>query len=860
MAEKDLTFKLFGRDVSASRALQGVGSAAQRASRQIEASARTASAANQATTASTIGLGNALGNLYTAAAQQAQSMATLGLSTANSMQQAQIGFTTLLGSAQAAGDYLESLKSFAATTPFEFPGLVDASRLLLGVGVEAQQVIPIMTSLGDAAGALAIDQESFQRIMVAVSQSISSGTIKLGDMNQLMNNGLPVWKLMSEATGKSVAELQGLISKGQLLSADVLPKMFAEMNKDYGGSMALQAKTLGGLWSTLKDTLSQGLAESIQPLIPMITEGLASAIEYTAQAAAALGTAFRENEPTIRAWASAVGTGVKFVVEHGDALLDLVGAAATALGAYKAITAAQWALNVALDANPVGVVILALAALGGAFYLAWQRSEDFRVGFSKAMIAVHGAAQTLVKVVANSLAGVLNVAATVVGVFDKGMATSLHNAAARVQSIATSIDSSIQGIRDRLVNVIVATQYVEVKGLVGGKVANITRAGGNANTREDRGVSQADLAAVTRKATTGGGGPSSIRLPSTGGSAGLGGAGGGGGASTKASARQAVAEDLAGILAALKAGRKEAGKEFAQLAGDVTKAGSAAGRRIVENYAKIVLPLSSRYEAVVKQLAAAQDKLVKLRDDARKYASDVAVSIIQGSKLGSQESVAGILTSLKESIAYASQFAATLAKLRALGADATTIGQLVEAGPQQGLKLAAQLADTGKAGVAQVASLQKQLKSAASTVGVSSSQAMYGAGIAAAEGLVKGLASQQGALGKQMEKLGLAMVQAIKKALKIKSPSQVMADVGSYSGLGVIQGLRSQHAAIERESARMLGAIGSATARTAGAGAGRGPVEVHQYYFPNSVIGDAAHVQRTVRAAQRRTSAVGAAA
>lgn len=859
MAEKDLTFKLFGKDVSASAALQKVGKHAQAAARQIEASARSASAANQATTASTIGLGNALGNLYTAAANQARSMAVLGVSTASSMQQAEIGFTTLLGSAQEAGAYLESLKSFAATTPFELPGLVDASRLLLGVGVEANQVIPIMTSLGDAAGALAINQDAFGRIMVAVSQSISAGTIKLGDMNQLMTNGLPVWKLMSDATGKSVTELQALISKGQLLSADVLPKMFAQMNKDYGGSMAKQAQTLGGLWSTLKDTLSQGLAESIQPLIPMITEGLASAIEYTAQAASALGTAFRESEPTIRAWASAVGTGVRFVAEHGDALLDLVAAATTALAAYKAITAAQWALNVALDANPVGAVIIAIAALAGAFYYAWQRSEGFRVGVSKAMITVHAAVQQLVKVVAGAISGILNVAATVVGVFDKGMAASLHNAAARVQSVATAIDSSIQGIRDRLVNVIVATQYVEVKGLVGGKVANITRSGSNANTREDRGASAADMAAVTKKATTTGG-PGAIRLPSVGGGAGAGGAGGSGGASAKSTARQAVVEDLAGIVAALKKSRAEAGKAFADLARDVSKAGLAAARRIVDNYAKIVLPLSSRYEAIVKQLAAAQDKLVKLRDDARKYASDVAVSIIQGSKLGSQESVGGILTSLKESIAYASQFAATLAKLRALGADATTIGQLVEAGPQQGLKLAAQLADTGKAGVAQVASLQKQLKSAASTVGVSSSQAMYGAGIAAAEGLVKGLASQQGALGKQMEKLGLVMVQAIKKALKIKSPSQVMADVGSYSGLGVIQGLRSQHAAIERESARMLGAIGSATARTAGAGAGRGPVEVHQYYFPNSVIGDAAHVQRTVRAAQRRTSAVGAAA
>jgi phage-related protein len=41
-------------------------------------------------------------------------------------------------------------------------------------------------------------------------------------------------------------------------------------------------------------------------------------------------------------------------------------------------TAAQWLLNAALDANPIGIVIVALAALGTALYLAWTRSATFR--------------------------------------------------------------------------------------------------------------------------------------------------------------------------------------------------------------------------------------------------------------------------------------------------------------------------------------------------------------------------------------------------------------------------------------------------------------------------------------------------
>ncbi|WP_423487989.1 phage tail tape measure protein [Mycobacteroides sp. PCS013] len=48
------------------------------------------------------------------------------------------------------------------------------------------------------------------------------------------------------------------------------------------------------------------------------------------------------------------------------------------VAATKAWTAAQWLLNVALNANPVGLIITGLVALGAAVVLAYRRSETFR--------------------------------------------------------------------------------------------------------------------------------------------------------------------------------------------------------------------------------------------------------------------------------------------------------------------------------------------------------------------------------------------------------------------------------------------------------------------------------------------------
>ncbi|MGE4164213.1 MAG: hypothetical protein AB7G23_21025, partial [Vicinamibacterales bacterium] len=66
------------------------------------------------------------------------------------LQKAQISFEAMLGSAQKAEAYLRQLQQFAAQTPFEFPELLKAARGFMNVGVAAEQVIPLLTRVGDA--------------------------------------------------------------------------------------------------------------------------------------------------------------------------------------------------------------------------------------------------------------------------------------------------------------------------------------------------------------------------------------------------------------------------------------------------------------------------------------------------------------------------------------------------------------------------------------------------------------------------------------------------------------------------------------------------------------------------------------
>ena len=310
---------------------------------------------------------------------------TTGVKTAAALQQSEVAFTTLLGSTGKAKSFLADLSAFATKTPFELPGLVDASRMLVGVGQSANSVIPTLTALGNTSGALGLSQESFSRVMIAVTQTMAKGKIQAEELMQITEAGIPIWKILSSALGLPVPAIQKLSSEGKLLADDVWPKVFKQMNKNYGGAMEAQSKTLAGVWSTFMDTLKIGLADSIMPLVP----ALSSAVP---QAAEIMGSALRGIATTIQTLIPAVGGVIGFFTQFQDILVPLaagITAIVAALKIYKgtlaaislaakAYTAVQTALNIVLAANPIGLIILAVVGLVAALVVAYKKSETFR--------------------------------------------------------------------------------------------------------------------------------------------------------------------------------------------------------------------------------------------------------------------------------------------------------------------------------------------------------------------------------------------------------------------------------------------------------------------------------------------------
>ena len=77
---------------------------------------------------------------------------------------------------------------------------------------------------------------------------------------------------------------------------------------------------------------------------------------------------------------AAVGTAIAGLALVG--LIQNLGAIGVALKTWamstKLVTAAQWLLNAAMSANPIALVVIAIAALVAAFVVLWNKSEAFR--------------------------------------------------------------------------------------------------------------------------------------------------------------------------------------------------------------------------------------------------------------------------------------------------------------------------------------------------------------------------------------------------------------------------------------------------------------------------------------------------
>lgn len=195
-----------------------------------------------------------LGNVFTGMAGGILDMGIASVQAAAQMRQYEIAFQTMLKSAEAGTQMLRDLQQFAAETPFDVPGVVSAGQQLMAFGFKAEEIIPMLTNLGDAASGLGLGTEGVSRLAYALGQMQTSGKLNAQDMMQLTSAGISAWDMLAQAAGKTVAEMKDLCSKGAIDSKAAVQTIVAGMNDQFGGMMAKTSDEVAGLLANIEET------------------------------------------------------------------------------------------------------------------------------------------------------------------------------------------------------------------------------------------------------------------------------------------------------------------------------------------------------------------------------------------------------------------------------------------------------------------------------------------------------------------------------------------------------------------------------------------------------------------------------
>jgi tape measure domain-containing protein len=270
------------------------------------------------------------------------------------LEQNTIAMEVLTGSAAQAHATIAELTQFAAETPFEMTDVIPAARMLLGFGDTAESIVPTMTMLGDVSSALGIRLQDMTYLFGTLRTQGRAFTI---DIRQFAMRGIPIWQELSKVLGVNVKAVQKMVEEGKVGFAEV-EQAFKNMSGAggrFGGMMERQSTTVAGLFSTMRDNITQTMIGVGDVLIESLNlKGITQAITWVAQQSASW---LKDMHPAVRRVAGAIALGTASVIALGIAIAGagvvfnlafggigiVVGTLVTGVAAITAwITTSEW--------------------------------------------------------------------------------------------------------------------------------------------------------------------------------------------------------------------------------------------------------------------------------------------------------------------------------------------------------------------------------------------------------------------------------------------------------------------------------------------------------------------------------------
>lgn len=159
-------------------------------------------------------------------------------------------FTNLLGPSGIAD--LNQVKSFARGTPFSLEESVGLAQRFVAVGFQWNSVIPTMNAAANSIARLGKGNEELDRLVLALTQVQTRGHLAGNEIKQMSEVGVDALSILSSTTGKTTAELQDMVTAGQISAATFLDS-FRRWDAANGDFLKAQSEDYLGIQQNLED-------------------------------------------------------------------------------------------------------------------------------------------------------------------------------------------------------------------------------------------------------------------------------------------------------------------------------------------------------------------------------------------------------------------------------------------------------------------------------------------------------------------------------------------------------------------------------------------------------------------------------
>lgn len=192
-------------------------------------------------------------------------MVAFGLSTASSLQQANLAMTSFTGSASVASNVVARLRQMQGAVPLG--GLTSAYETLSQGGVNQSQLLPLLRGLNSLSEVSLNPQNSMQQMSQAMASMTSTGLLTTQDVNSFSGAGVDVWGMLSRETGQTPQELRMRFLRAgtpMAVPGNFTSDLMAQRGATGGGSAYM--RTWAGQFEDVKKSVGSMLAVFETPL------------------------------------------------------------------------------------------------------------------------------------------------------------------------------------------------------------------------------------------------------------------------------------------------------------------------------------------------------------------------------------------------------------------------------------------------------------------------------------------------------------------------------------------------------------------------------------------------------------------